>query len=121
VTLVRVAVELVVAPELQGNQHICIPTAAVRLYPNGLGPKLYIVGKPSLERGSHGNLEVVVSKGSVGKPGFVCCLLFCRQPRKVAEKTRVQLDNNIDVAVSVDVCVVAIGALKEDLVLLVSV
>ena len=50
--------------------------------------------------------------------GLVSGLLLFRQLREIALKAVVELDHDVYVALSVDVRVVAVGALKEHLVVL---
>src|SRR5262249_8089776 len=114
VPLVLPGLELIVAPELGRDEHVCIPAPGVaprdieRLFPG-----VYVIVEPRDVRGGVA-LEVRVAIWNGAASGGVVCapVLRWKSAQVVVECAGVAEDN-VHVAVAVDVRIVLVGALKD--------
>src|SRR3989344_7032998 len=118
IDLVGGAQKLVIAPILDGRNHIGLTATSVGRDVDRLITWVDIVAVRGFKNTQHILLEIDVRVRGVRMRGLERRLLVIRQFIEIVTEAVVELDNNIYVALAVDVRVVAVRALQKNRVVL---
>ncbi|GJL65379.1 MAG: hypothetical protein NPIRA05_03500 [Nitrospirales bacterium] len=113
VYLIRSRKKAVVPAKLNCSDNIGLSAISIRSNGDGFITSINLIPIPAVKHVKHISFEIIVCVCRIVMRCLEGRLLLGGQLRKIMLKTVLQSDYNIDIALAVDVCVIAVRPLKK--------